>query len=840
MRSAPPQRFRLDNGLQVLLHEDRSAPLVAVHVAYRVGAADELDGQHGLAHLYEHLMYGGSANLPGAYLTHLTDAGAHDLNGRTGLDSTHYFETVHRNALEFALFAESDRMAHLVDTLSDDTLERQRKVVLNELRQYRERDDGRVREQLMQRSYAPGHPYRHGIIGSERDLHQISLDDAKAFGRRHYQPGNAVLALAGDLDLSEARMLCARYFGHIAGEEPKPRAIETATMCAPTGLQIMQGTSPLSKLHRVWNLPAPQSWLEEQTGMLLAWLLESRLRQQHAASRAEVRYIGGRLGAQMQLSCNLSVPIAGIDQEWRQLVQRGFGDPDLKLAIKHWVQQLAKQRGSRQGTAAMLIASQLLSPDAPHNADQLDTALLNSLLQLYLHMDRCIELQVTPAAVAATRPPLRRTAPAIVTPTTIAASAPPIERHELDNGLQILVARRPASAVIAARFIFNGGTQLESAMPMGTAQLSVSLALADVLASAAVEVQAEAKPDCVRIAWTATPETTQQLLESICTALIEPRYDLDTFTKLRDRQLASIAHEIARAESAVQRLLPALLFGPQARIATGLRSTVGQISIDQVRALHALQFQASNARLLLVGDPDIERIKAALRPMRSSAAMPSVQPTTSSTPRPCPLALIDAPNTAQALVTVAWPLPGCNAEQEAALQTLDRLLASRFSSRLNLRLREDLGWTYGVRSRISDVRWMRHYEIQTWVPQERAMDTRAEILRAIEALQTHDVDANAIESLRRSEALRLSGTSERVEGLAQLLESRLRLGLSDQTPESMPALDVNDLLATASQLLPMDRGVTLIVGDSTSLQLQASNLLMQCRKLLADAEALYR
>jgi zinc protease len=805
MPTAPAQRFRLGNGLQVLLVEDHSAPLVAVHVAYRVGAADDPDNRHGLAHLYEHLMYGGSANLPGAYLTHLTDAGAHDLNGRTTLDSTRYFETVHREALEFALFAESDRMGHLQDTLSGATLERQRQVVLNELRQYRERADGRMQEKIAQMSYGPDHPYRHGIIGVEADLGRISLDDAKQFGLRHYRPNNAVLALAGDLDLLQARELCEQYFGAIAARDGDP-SVPDCGAPALAERRVMQSAGSLTKLHRVWNLPASSSWFDDQAAHVFAWLIEARLKQQHAILRPEVRYRGGRLGSQLQLSYGLAN--TDIEQQWSRLLDSGFSDREIDSARRHWTQQLARQTQSRQGIAALLIDSELLSSELTDDSQRISAGLLNGMLREHL-TQAVFELEVQPMTKPAASAHRHRTVPTITMPATDADVASSLERHRLDNGLQLIVARRPGSTLMSARLIFDGGLGLESPLPMGTAQLSATLALSDIGA----DVVAEAHPDCLRIAWSGTRAAVHGKLGAIGAALNRAPDDADALTRFRDAQIAAIDNDMARAESAVQRLLPTTLFGSAARTAKGSPSTVAQISIEQVRAFHALQYRASQASLLLVGNPDIDEV-AKLFKLQSSDAPTRIQPVNHGKAK-ASLAWIDMPGAAQALVTIAWPLPRCNAEQQMELQALDRLLVSRFSSVLNLRLREDLGWTYGVRSRISDSATARHYEIQTWVPPQRALDTQAEILRAVAAISQH-VDAGTIESLRRAEALRQAGLSERLDGLAQLIETRLRLGLLGIPTCPMTTLTAENLRLAARRLLPAERATTLIAADAAA------------------------
>jgi zinc protease len=366
MYAAAGTRFTLANGLRVLLHEDHRVPLIAVHVAYRVGAANEPDGCYGVSHLYEHLMYGGSTNLPGSYIQQLSAVGAHDLNGRSLLDSTHYFETVHRDALEFTLHAEADRMAQLLTADSAQVLDLQRQVVLNELRQYRERGDGQALERLAEISYAPGHPYRHGIIGREADLQRITLDDARAFGRRYYHAGNAVLALAGDIDAGQARRVCERYFGSLAGGGA-PALPQPVLNAAPASSQIIEAAVPGFSLHRVWNLPAPASQQEQQIQAQLARLIERRL----SALRLQVRYRYGRLGSQIDVGLErgdraaLEAAISELDREWSRLLLDGFTEAEIEAGRSQQGQLIAQRCDGRQGVAELMIEAELYGCEGP-------------------------------------------------------------------------------------------------------------------------------------------------------------------------------------------------------------------------------------------------------------------------------------------------------------------------------------------------------------------------------------------------------------------------------------------------------------------------------------------
>src|SRR4029077_2364457 len=206
----------LGNGLRLVLAEDHVAPVVAVNIWYNVVAKNEVPGKTGFAHLFEHVMFQGSAHVKKAEHIALVQGAGGTMNGTTWLDRTKYYETMPSHQLELSLWLEADRMGTLLDALSQENLDNQREVVKNEKRwSYDNRPYGDWNEKLNALLCLPDHPYHHTTIGSMEDLDAASLDDVKAFFRTHYAPNNAVLSLAGDVDPAEARGWVERYFGNI-------------------------------------------------------------------------------------------------------------------------------------------------------------------------------------------------------------------------------------------------------------------------------------------------------------------------------------------------------------------------------------------------------------------------------------------------------------------------------------------------------------------------------------------------------------------------------------------------------------------------------------------------
>jgi predicted Zn-dependent peptidase len=250
---------RLPNGLRLIVAEDHLAPVVAVNIWYNVGSKHEQPGKTGFAHLFEHVMFQGSAHVGKAEHIALIQAAGGSMNGTTWLDRTNYFETVPSNQLELALWLEADRMATLLDALSQENLDNQREVVKNEKRwSYDNRPYGTWSEKLQAHLYPPEHPYHHTTIGSMEDLDAASLDDVKAFFRTWYAPNNAVLSVVGDVDPAQVRAWTDRYFGGIPANPGFP-SVPDLSLPPTLGGEVRETVYDKVPLPRVYfGLRAPQ------------------------------------------------------------------------------------------------------------------------------------------------------------------------------------------------------------------------------------------------------------------------------------------------------------------------------------------------------------------------------------------------------------------------------------------------------------------------------------------------------------------------------------------------------------------------------------------------------
>lgn len=255
--NVPYERFTLKNGLNVILHSDKTTPTISVNTWFHVGSGYEKPGRTGFAHLFEHIMFEGSKNVPEGMFDQWLEAAGGSNNGSTNVDRTNYYEDIPSNALELALFLDSDRMGYLLDSLNIGKLDGQRDVVKNERRQsYENRPYGYAFLMMAESLYPKSHPYNWPTIGSMADLSAASLDDVKEFFRLYYAPNNASLSIAGDIDIPKTRSLVEKWFNEIPMGKPVPQQDRTVVSLTEEKRLTIEDRVQLPRIYMTWHSPA--------------------------------------------------------------------------------------------------------------------------------------------------------------------------------------------------------------------------------------------------------------------------------------------------------------------------------------------------------------------------------------------------------------------------------------------------------------------------------------------------------------------------------------------------------------------------------------------------------
>lgn len=331
----PHELHELENGLRLIVHEDDSVPLAAVNVWYHVGSGYEAPGRTGFAHLFEHIMFEGSANVPEGEFDNLLEAAGAVNNGSTNPDRTNYYEILPSNAVELALWLEADRMGGLLETMSQQKLDIQRDVVKNERRQsYENRPYGMFWETSAAALYPAGHPYSWSTIGSMEDLSAATLDDVTAFFRRYYAPNNAVVVVAGDVDGEQVRAQVERLFGWIPRGEPVARPDVAVPAIEATRYLTLEDQVTLPQLNLAWRTPPAFEPDDAALSALAAILTDGK------NSRLHERLVYREQVAQSVSAFNNSQLLAG-DFHVRVMGREEMSLASLERAVLEEIERLA-------------------------------------------------------------------------------------------------------------------------------------------------------------------------------------------------------------------------------------------------------------------------------------------------------------------------------------------------------------------------------------------------------------------------------------------------------------------------------------------------------------------
>ncbi|MFN3553169.1 MAG: M16 family metallopeptidase [Novosphingobium meiothermophilum] len=526
----PYESFRLDNGLTVLVHTDRKAPVVAVSVWYGVGSKHEPRGKTGFAHLFEHLMFNGTENVPGDFFVPLQQVGATDLNGTTWFDRTNYFQTVPTAALDMILMMESDRMGHLLGAVTQEVLDNQRAVVQNEKRQGDNNPFGIVEYEQLENLYPSGHPYHHSTIGSMADLDSASLDDVKQWFRDNYGPNNAILVLAGDVDVATAKAKVAKWFGDIKpGPAVKPVDAPVPTLPAPLAKTIKDQVAT-TRIYRMWAIPGldnPDYLPLELGASVLGGLASSRLddalvRQQKLAvsvsAEAEIFAQAGQLviKADVTPGQDPAKVAAALDAEIARFIKEGpTADELLRAATSATAGEIRglERTGGFTGKAPTLAEGLLYNGDPAHYRKALERTarmkpadvraalakwLTRPVFALTVEPGQRTEggearggfyttdamgrqpafyadpnLPMKGAPVASTGPADRSKLPEVGELAPL--DFPTIQRATLKNGIPVYFAQRREVPTVSVRISFDAGYAADPKSALGTQSLLLSL-----------------------------------------------------------------------------------------------------------------------------------------------------------------------------------------------------------------------------------------------------------------------------------------------------------------------------------------------------------------------------
>jgi zinc protease len=882
--SIPHSSFKLANGLKVIVHEDHKAPVVAVSTWYNVGSKDEPKGKTGFAHLFEHLMFNGSENLPGDYFNYLQQIGATDYNGTTYFDRTNYFETVPAGALERALFMESDRMGHLLGAVTQGVLDNQRSVVQNEKRQGDSRPGGLVSYALFENLFPVGHPYHHLTIGSMADLDAAHLADVKEWFRDKYGPNNAVLVIAGDVTAEQARPLVEKYFGSIpAGPVNHPAQATVPTLAKSKSISMKDHVATV-QISRYWAVPG---LLDKRLaaidigGSVLGGLASSRLdkilvREEKLAVSVQAGLTPLQRAGIFQVGVSVTPGVdpkkvsKRLDQLMADYLANGPTADEVQRAVMSEVSGRIRgleQVGGFGGKAVSLAEGQTYAHDSDFYKKTLATYAAITPAAVRAQMNQWLKrpaltITITPGErpayteAKAVQPKLAPKENGLVKGNRqippvgqLAALQFPVITHtRLANGIAVDYAQRTAVPVTQIALSFNAGSSSDTPQSRGLASMAMDLLdegtatkssqeIAEVGERLGADVSTNNNADRSYIYLNALTPNLAPSLDLLTEVTKDAAFRPEDIERIRTQRLTSIAQQQKDPQRVAHRLLPQVLYGnehPYGGV-PGDPKAIARFSRADFAAFEQRWLRPDNVKIFVVSDRPLSEIQPLLEERFGTWAAPAVakgaKNFTALPPRPASqkILLINRPGAPQSSIIGAQLLPIDPRADIIPFDTANDVLGGTFLSRLNMDLREAKGWSYGVSGDESLQEHAVSYVVSAPVQADRTGDAVAELNKQIgDFVTTKGVTPDELKLTIANDINRLPGefeTSGSVLGAMMSIDLYARPDNYYQTLAARYRTQTTTTLDQAMRAKLDPKGFTWIVaGDAAKVKPQLDKL----------------
>lgn len=860
------QRYVLDNGLTLLVHEDHKAPIATVNIWYHVGSKNEHEGITGFAHLFEHLMFNGSENYQGEWFLPMEKAGGTDLNGTTWFDRTNYFQTVPVPALDMVLWMESDRMGHFVGAITQEGLDEQRSVVQNEKRQGDNRPYGKAGYIQLEGMFPEGHPYRWSTIGSMEDLNAATLEDVTHWFETYYGASNAVLVVAGDVNPDEIFERVKYYFGDIAPGPALNKPERWIAKRTESSRDRMYDEVAQARISKSWNTPSfgeeDAVYLEIAAEILAGSknsLLYKRLvYEDQIASSVSAMQLPLEIAGifEVEAYAKPGVPLSqietAINEEMAEFLRRGPTRDQLERVKTSYFASLIRgleKVGGFRGKAQLLATYETYVGDASlykRDLEIFENATANNVRDAARRWlssgDHNLEViprakyQVAEEGADRSQLPGPGEAPEL--------DFPEIQDYQLDNGIRVLQVQRGDLPVVSVSLQFDAGYSADPQDQLGAAGLMSAMLDEGTENYDALEFAARAEElgavissgsslDTSSIGLSALSVNLEDSLELLKEAILNPSFDESELERVRSNWLDQIAREKTEPYSLALRNLPPLLYGDNHPYGipftgSGTEESISALTADQLRAFHRTWIRPDNAQIVVVGNLSREEIEPLLnnefgdwdapdieRPAKELFPVDPVEETV--------IYLMDKPGSPQSLVIGGHLLPPNQDEDREELDMAVRILGGNFNARLNMNLREDKGWAYGARASATSAVGQRPLIYYAPVQIDRTVDSLRELIRETNAY-IGETPAN-IEELTRSKdgILRsLPGRYETNGSVAGTLQDILMydrpLDYVDRYQNELESMTLEDVQQAANAYLMPGNTIWLIVGDLDEIE----------------------
>lgn len=852
-------KFTLENGLTVIVHSDNSVPNVFVGVWYKVGSKNEVAGKTGFAHLFEHLMFQDTIHREGEYFVPLERVGSVGINGTTNLDRTNFYQTVPSNAIDLALWMESDRMAYLGDSINQSLLDEQRAVVKNEKRQGELRPGANIYERFLQNFYPKGHPYDHTTIGSMDDLNNASLEDVAQWFESAYGASNAVIVLSGDIDLATAKEKVSHFFSDVPAGEPLDKIDQWVPELSTIKRDVIFDKVPTVNLHRTWPLPNSNSKVTTIMELVARSLASGKntplydllVDEKEVALAVSASVQPNDIASTFSLDMTLK---AGTDIDKVNV----FIDEVLNSYFDNGPNQQRLEDINLAGDISLLhsmesneaIGTYLIDGEVHHNnplfinkqrrwMQEATPALVKDMAKTWLSKP-FYEIQVLPLPdiqpmqVAVDRSTLPATGV-----FTGKVTLPDISEVILDNGLKIVVAQRKSLPLVDISMQFNTGSLVDKLyapdtasnafrlLSTGTQKYSMS-ELSTKMDAVGMQLQSGAGTHKSGVSWNSLTENLDATFSLAAEIIRHPSYpEIEVKKVLANIDTVYDGYEQNPMHSATE-LYAKAIWGkdhPFGKVIT--RNEAKTLTRDIIQSFYTNEVSPNKATLYLVGDITSEKAKELgekyfgdwNKSQRSS--IPEVPVAKSLTGK---VILIDAPGAVQSSINTGHIVDSFNKNTSAIESLMDAALGSGFNSRLNMNLREDKGWAYGFSAGIGNSpRGSRIFTASGTVQTDKTVASMLEIKQEIEAYISDKPITE--EELQRDRDSLVFSIPQGFNSNGAILKSLINADLYqlpyrrvESASQRIKAVTINDIKSQAKKMYEPGSLVWVVVGDLKKIE----------------------
>jgi zinc protease len=883
------EKHTLDNGLEVILSQDDSLPLVAVNLWYHVGPANEAEGRTGFAHLFEHMMFQGSKHVRAdQHFLLLEAAGATGMNGTTDYDRTNYFETMPSNQLELALWLESDRMGYLLEQVDQAALSNQQDVVRNERRQNVENIPYRLANEALTQTLLPlGHPYYGRVIGSHADIQAAGLQDVRQFFREFYGPNNASLAIVGDIDPEETMKLVEQYFGSLRPGPGVPTLYVDTPAITEERRRVMPLRIELPRVYMGW-LTAPIFEPGDADAVVAAEILgggrSSRLYKalvydQQIAQNVSVFQESLMLGSMFQLNVTARPGYTAddIERAINDLLDVFMRTPPTPEEVARSINSIEtrivrrlESLGGFGGVADRLnmynrhLGDPGYLPEDVQRYRDVTSASVFAFVQDRLQPSRRAVVHAVPGEPEPLADVFTPEAPVQTSSTTfkgtnadepwrftqpeggplpaLTLSLP--ESIQLDNGLTVIVSEERGVPVISAVLVIGSGSGANPIGQPGLASLvgsmldegtksRTALQLADEVARLGATLGTSTNMDGTIITGRALTQNFGATLDLMADISLRPSFPTEELSRQKASRLAQLVQQRDNVGTRASDVFAEALYGsnhPYGLTQIGTEAAINVTTRDDLVSFWEKHLVPNNAALVVAGDISLVELRPLVERAFGSWTGESPQASSIGVPETssAQVIIVDMPGAPQTQLRVGKVGVSRASEDYEALRVMNSGLGGMFSSRINMNLREEHGYTYGARSRFIFRKGPGPFEVSTGVRTNVTALAISEIFIELREAVSSPIEGEELLKVKDSLTLSLPGTFEtsaRVAGYyADVYLYDLGLDYYRDYGARIRAVTEEQVAEVADRYLVPEEMVVVAAGDRASIESELRDL----------------